>query len=170
MTKEEIIQKWIYNTPFIPLKEAVEKAMDEYLSQISSTKNENIKAFLDNFIQNCESSVNLDSIQTAYFKTWAEGLRVNGLSYTQFDIESLIKRNYAAQVRRGKDLSDEGCTYQIAQEYSEYLEARLYKSEEEQKLELSDIVLSCLTSAESRGWDLLSIMSEKVAYNETRND
>lgn len=30
LSKEEIIDNWIYNKPFIPLKEAVGGAMDEY--------------------------------------------------------------------------------------------------------------------------------------------
>lgn len=35
---------------------------------------EQVKAFFDNFIENCEQSVRLDSVSTAYFCQWAKML------------------------------------------------------------------------------------------------
>lgn len=33
-----------------------------------------VMAFFENFIQNCETSERLDSVQTVYFCNWAKGL------------------------------------------------------------------------------------------------
>jgi hypothetical protein len=51
-----------------------------YPHKIEEPSTEGTRAFLQNFINNCESSKRLNSVQTAYFCTWARkllGLPVN---------------------------------------------------------------------------------------------
>lgn len=86
------------------------------------------------------------------------------------DIQQLIDRNYAAQIRRGKDLSPIACLGQINEEVKEYNDAFIFLSEKEQKDELADIILSCFTKAKVMGWDIMQVLSEKVEYNEKRLD
>lgn len=52
--------------------------------------NEDVKAFFENFIQNCEQSTRLDSIQTRYFCNWAKLL--TGKDITPLPADKNISR------------------------------------------------------------------------------
>lgn len=123
MTKQEILQKWIYNTPLTPLKEAVSEAMEEYRQSTS--------------------------------------------------IESLIDRNYAAQIKRGQitpdtDLSD--CIDKIKEELKELVDSYIETNKDFDSKELIDIMLVCFSMAKHFGIDWKQVMTEKVEYNEKRLD
>ena len=86
-------------------------------------------------------------------------------------IESLIERNYNAQIRRGQNLTPIACLAKINEEVEEYNKEWAYvNNEEAQQKELSDIILSCFTKAKVMGWDIMEVLSDKVAYNEKRED
>ena len=125
MTKEEILQKWIYNTPLLPLREAVGKAMEEYRQSNS--------------------------------------------------IESLIERNYAAQIRRGQ-ITMKNCLIdfldKIVEEVEEFKNSYTNDGyfEDIDDKELIDIMLVCFSMAKHFGIDWQQVMKDKVEYNEKRED
>ena len=91
------------------------------------------------------------------------------------DIEQLIDRNYAAQIRRGQitpetDLSD--CIDKIKEELTELIDSYEYTwgTESIDDKELIDIMLVCFSMAKHFGIDWQQVMKDKVEYNETRED
>lgn len=101
----------------------------------------------------------------------AQNKGLQELVNSMIDIENLIDRNYNAQIRRGQNLTPIACLAKINEEIEEYNKEWAYvNNEEAQQKELSDIILSCFTKAKVMGWDIMQVLSEKVAYNEKRND
>ena len=91
------------------------------------------------------------------------------------DIQQLIDRNYAAQVKRGQitpetDLSD--CIDKIREELSELIDSYdyIWGTEKFDNKELIDIMLVCFSMAKHFGIDWQQVMTEKVEYNEKRED
>lgn len=121
-TKEEIIKKWIYDTPLIPLKKAVGEAMEEYRQTNS--------------------------------------------------IESLIDRNYNAQIRREQitpDTTFSDFKLKIHEELKE-LSNSYYENNNFDPKELIDIILVCFSMAEHFNINIMQVLSDKVEYNEKRED
>ena len=123
MTKQEILQKWIYNTPLTPLKEAVSEAMEEYRQSTS--------------------------------------------------IESLIDRNYAAQIKRGQ-IKDDSTFFKfvikIEDELMELNESYIETNKDFDPKELIDIMLVCFSMAKHFKIDWQQVMTDKVEFNEKRLD
>lgn len=122
---------------------------------------------------------NRDEISAGLADEWrkhyleqAKELEKQQIEYAETkDIQQLIDRNYAAQIRRGQNLTPIACLAKINEEIEEYNKEWAYvNNEEAQQKELSDIILSCFTNAKVMGWDIMQILSEKVAYNEKRED
>lgn len=91
------------------------------------------------------------------------------------DIQQLIDRNYAAQVKRGQitmktDLSD--CIDKIKEELKELVDSYEYNSGTERIdiRELIDIMLVCFSMAKHFGIDWQQVMKDKVEFNEKRED
>lgn len=85
-------------------------------------------------------------------------------------LKELQERNYNAQIKRGKELNIHSCINQIEEEVSEFQVAYYWENEERQKAELTDIILSCLTTAKLMGWDTDEMLENGVIYNETRKN
>jgi hypothetical protein len=91
------------------------------------------------------------------------------------DIQELIDRNYAAQIKRGQitpetDLSD--CIDKIKEELKELVDSYEYNwgTEKIDDKELIDIMLVCFSMAKHFGIDWQQVMKHKVEYNEKRLD
>lgn len=92
-------------------------------------------------------------------------------------IESLIERNYNAQIRRGQ-ITPEVNAYEFIEKIDEEVEElnmSIHKLQEKFKdgfdpKELADIILVCFSMAKHFNIDIMQILSEKVAYNEKRED
>ena len=117
-------------------------------------------------------SINEDMFQLSKSEAeWKEIFKKAKKMEQSNSIESLIDRNYNAQIRRGQNLTPIACLAKINEEVEEYNKEWAYvNNEEAQQKELSDIILSCFTKAKVMGWDIMQILSEKVAYNEKRED
>lgn len=95
------------------------------------------------------------------------------------DIQQLIDRNYAAQLKRGQ-ITPETDFYRFVEKiYEEVreLDDELYDpmevlepNMENVGKELSDIILVCFSAAKHFGIDWQQVMTKKVEYNETRED
>ena len=91
------------------------------------------------------------------------------------DIQQLIDRNYSAQIKRGQitpdtDLSD--CIDKIKEELKELVDSYEYNcgTERIDIRELIDIMLVCFSMAKHFGIDWQQVMTEKVEFNEKRED
>ena len=91
------------------------------------------------------------------------------------DIQQLIDRNYAAQIKRGQitpetDLSD--CIDKIREEFKElvYSYGCDCGVENIDEKELIDIMLVCFSMAKHFAIDWQQVMKNKVEFNETRED
>lgn len=91
----------------------------------------------------------------------------------QIDIQELIDRNYAAQIKRGQitpdtDLSD--CIYKIKEELKELVDSYIETNKDFDSKELIDIMLVCFSMAKHFGIDWKQVMTDKVEFNEKRLD
>lgn len=110
------------------------------------------------------------SVYLALNKVWNECVQTNS-------IESLIDRNYNAQIRRGQ-ITPETNAYEFIEKIDEEVEElnmSIHKLQEKFKddldpKELADIILVCFSMAKHFNIDIMQVLSEKVAYNEKRND
>lgn len=90
------------------------------------------------------------------------------------DIEQLIDRNYAAQIKRGKitmktDLSDflDKIVEEVKELKNSYTNDGCFEDIDDK--ELIDIMLVCFSMAKHFGIDWQQVMTEKVEFNEKRN-
>jgi predicted house-cleaning noncanonical NTP pyrophosphatase (MazG superfamily) len=90
-------------------------------------------------------------------------------------IQELIDRNYAAQIKRGqitmeKTLND--FLQKIDEEVKEFKNSHTNDGyfEDIDDKELIDIMLVCFSMAKHFGIDWQKVMTEKVEYNEKRED
>ena len=89
------------------------------------------------------------------------------------DIQELIDRNYAAQIKRGQitpdtDLSD--CIDKIKEELKELVDSYIETNKDFDSKELIDIMLVCFSMAKHFGIDWKQVMTDKVEFNEKRLD
>ena len=91
------------------------------------------------------------------------------------DIQQLIDRNYAAQVKRGQitmktDLSD--FLDKIVEEVKEFKNSYTNDGyfEDIDDKELIDIMLVCFSMAKHFGIDWQQVITDKVEFNEKRED
>ena len=93
------------------------------------------------------------------------------------DIEQLIDRNYAAQVKR-KQITPETNAYEFIEKIDEEVEelnVSIFRLQEKfqdglDDKELIDIMLVCFSMAKHFGIDWQQVMKDKVEYNEKRLD
>lgn len=88
------------------------------------------------------------------------------------DIQQLIDRNYAAQIRRGQITSDTTFSdfkLKIHEELKE-LSNSYYENVNFDPKELADIILVCFSMAKHFNIDIMQVLSDKVAYNEKRKN
>ena len=89
------------------------------------------------------------------------------------DIQQLIDRNYAAQVKRGQ-IKDETKFFKfvikIEDELYELNESYIDTNKDFDSKELIDIMLVCFSMAKHFGIDWQQVMKDKVEYNEKRLD
>jgi hypothetical protein len=89
------------------------------------------------------------------------------------DIQELINRNYAAQIKRGQ-INNESTFWnfsdKIQDELNEFDESYIETNKDFDSKELIDIMLVCFSMAKHFGIDWQKVMTEKVEYNETRLD
>ena len=95
------------------------------------------------------------------------------------DIQQLIDRNYAAQVKRGQ-ITPETIPYKFVEKLYEELnelDNEIYDIDdwvlipnEKAKKELIDIMLVCFSMAKHFGIDWQQVMTDKVEFNEKRED
>lgn len=95
----------------------------------------------------------------------------------KIDIQQLIDRNYAAQVRRGQ-ITPETNAYEFIEKIDEEVEelnVSIFRLQEKfqdglDDKELIDIMLVCFSMAKHFGIDWQQVMKDKVEFNETRED
>lgn len=91
----------------------------------------------------------------------------------QIDIQQLIDRNYAAQIKRGQ-ITPESTFFKfvikIEDELMELNESYIETNKDFDTKELIDIMLVCFSMAKHFGIDWQQVMTEKVEYNEKRLD
>lgn len=95
---------------------------------------------------------------------YVNGLRVFG---------EIIRRNYAATVRRGlitPETTKDEFIDKICEETDELGIAVLNSDKINEREELADIALVCFAMAQHYGIDLIDEMRKKVEYNEKRQD
>jgi hypothetical protein len=89
------------------------------------------------------------------------------------DIQELIDRNYAAQIKRGQ-INNESTFWKfsdkIQDELNEFNESYIQTNKDFDSKELIDIMLVCFSMAKHFGIDWKQVMKDKVEYNETRED
>ena len=88
------------------------------------------------------------------------------------DIQELIDRNYNAQIIRGQITSDTTFSdfkLKIHEELKE-LSNSYYENINFDPKELADIILVCFSMAKHFNIDIMKVLSEKVEYNEKRED
>jgi NTP pyrophosphatase (non-canonical NTP hydrolase) len=89
------------------------------------------------------------------------------------DIQQLIDRNYAAQVKRGQ-INNESTfgnfSDKIQDELNEFNESYIQTNKDFDSKELIDIMLVCFSVAKHFGIDWQQIMTDKVEFNEKRLD
>lgn len=123
---------------------------------------------------------NRDEISAGLADEWrkhyleqAKELEKQQIEYTETkDIQQLIDRNYAAQIRRGQITSDTTFSdfkLKINEELKE-LSNSYYENVNFDPKELADIILVCFSMAKHFNIDIMEVLSEKVAYNEKRED
>lgn len=97
----------------------------------------------------------------------------------KIDIQEIIDRNYAAQIKRGQ-ITPEKIPYKFVEKLYEELnelDNEIYDIDdwvlipnEKAKKELIDIMLVCFSMAKHFGIDWQQVMKDKVEYNEKRKD
>lgn len=89
------------------------------------------------------------------------------------DIQELIDRNYAAQIKRGQ-IKDDSTFFKfvikIEDELMELNESYIETNKDFDPQELIDIMLVCFSMAKHFKIDWQQVMTEKVEYNEKRLD
>lgn len=88
-------------------------------------------------------------------------------------ISEIVKRNYAATVRRGlitSETTKDEFIDKICEETEELGIAVLNSDKMNEREELADIALVCFAMAKHYGIDLIDEMRKKVEFNEQRQD
>lgn len=123
---------------------------------------------------------NRDEISAGLADEWrkhyleqAKELEKQQIEYAETkDIQQLIDRNYAAQIRRGQ-INDKTTfsdfKLKIVEELKE-LSKSYYENNNFDPKELIDIILVCFSMAEHFNINIMQVLSDKVAYNEKRED
>ena len=89
------------------------------------------------------------------------------------DIQQLIDRNYAAQLKRGQITPETKFfkfVIKIEDELYELNESYIDTNKDFDSKELIDIMLVCFSMAKHFGIDWQQVMKDKVEYNEKRLD
>ena len=90
-----------------------------------------------------------------------------------FDIQSLIDRNYNATKKRGQitpETDFDDFIVKIAEEFNELLKSYDWKAKTFDPKELGDLILVCLSKSKHFNIDIMQVLSDKVDFNEKRED
>lgn len=139
----------------------------KHLTNNTMTKTkESVASFLIHSIN--EDMFQLSKSEAEWKKIFKKAKEMEQTNY----IESLIDRNYNATKERGQITSDTTFSdfkLKIHEELKE-LSNSYYENVNFDPKELADIILVCFSMAKHFNIDIMQVLSDKVAYNEKRED